>query len=125
MAGTGGRGEKNAIYKAISASTESAITQNYFLKFGLYSLLWRKGSTGTLLPIKPDTEAGGSHTKGEGPRAVCHSWSGGKSFLGLLSSPARARGSLIRGSIHLTSPFLNFKAHIYVPQVAHEPRHVK
>lgn len=93
--------EKNAIYKAINASTESAITQNYFLKFGLYSILWRKGSMGTLLPIKPDTEAGVSHTKGD----VHHSWSCGKSFLGLLNSPARAGGSLIRGSIHLTSYF--------------------
>lgn len=101
----GERREENAIYKAINASTESTITQNYFLKFGLYSLLWRKGNTGTWLPIKPNAQDWVSHTKGEGPCIAHHSWSCGKSFLGLLKSPEPAGGSLIRGSIHLTSYF--------------------
>lgn len=38
---------------------------------------------GTLLPIKPDTEAGVSHTKGEGPGTAHHSWSCRESFPGL------------------------------------------
>lgn len=101
----GERREENAIYKAINASTESTITQNYFLKFGLYSLLWRKGNTGTWLPIKPNAQDWVSHTKREGPCIAHHSWSCGKSFLGLLKSPEPAGGSLIRGSIHLTSYF--------------------
>lgn len=42
---------------------------------------------GTLLPVKPDTEAGVSHTKGEEPCPVHQSWSCGKSFLGFSTLP--------------------------------------
>lgn len=127
FSGGGGRGcrEKNAIYKAISAATESAIIQNYFPKFGLYSVLWRKGSMGTLLPIKPDTEAGVSHTKGEGPPRCSSRLELGK----IISRASQLSGTSWRKphqrfhSSHFL--LLNFKAHIYVPQVAHEPRHVK
>lgn len=118
------RCRENAIYKAINASTESAITQNYFLKFGLSSVLWGKGSSGTWLPIKPNRGWGKSH-KGRGT-PLCSS----QLELWKIISRAPQLSRMSRRKPHQrfhSSHFLllNFKAHIYVPQVGHEPRHVK
>ena len=63
--GVGG-GERKAIYKAISASTETAITQSYFLKFGLSSLLWRQGNTGNSASNQGRHRGWGESHKGRG-----------------------------------------------------------
>lgn len=112
----------NAIYKAISASQESPITQNYFLKFGLCSSLWRKGNPGAGL----QSSGWGEPHKGRGAPALFRTagaqenhFQGSSTLLGW--SPRRPHQRL--HSSH--SVLLNFKAHIYVPQVAREPPHVK
>lgn len=124
VAGSGGRREENAIYKAINASRESAITQNYFLKFGRYSSRGREGSTGTLLPIKPVPGWAKAHKARGTPRrpppaGAANSYLQGLSALRLQPEKPHQRFH----SSHFL--LLNFKEHIYVPQVAHEPRHVK
>lgn len=117
---------ENAIYKAISASPESPITQNYFLKFGLCSSLWRKGNPGSQLPIKRMRRTGASHTKGEG---LLHCSAQLERRKIIFRAPLRSSGWSPRRphqrphSSHFV--LLNFKAHIYVPQVAREPPRVK
>lgn len=126
VAGCGGCREKNAIYNAIKAAAVSHHSELFSGIWTLYSLLWRKGSMGTLLPIKPDTEAGVSHTKGE----VCtlHCSSQLELWKIISRAPQVSRTSQRKPHQRFHSShflLLNLKAHIYVPQVAHEPRHVK
>lgn len=121
-----GWGWGNAIYKAISASRESPITQNYFLKFGLCSSLRRKGNPARSACNQADGEDWGESHNGRGaPALFCTAGAQENHFQG----PSRPLGWSPRRlhqrphSSH--SVLLNFKAHIYVPQVAREPPRVK
>lgn len=84
-----------------------------------------KGNTGTWLPIKPDAEDWGEPHKGRGP-LHCSSQLELRKIIS--RAPPRSGWSWRKPHQRFHSShflLLNFKAHIYVPQVAHEPRHVK
>ena len=123
MGRQGGRG-KNAIYKAINASTEAAITQLFSEMWPLFLTLEER-QHGHFASNQARHRGWGKSHKGRGT-LPCSSQLELRKIISRASQLLRMSWRKPRQRFH-SSHFLllNFKAHIYVPQVAHEPWRVK